>query len=368
MKIAGFDIGGANTDLAIVDFDNESHEIKNIATNFEYLPMWSNNEDLQDTLINLIERTCGADDEMDSIDGIGISMTAELVDAYETKKQGVLDIAKKTENAFNNITSKSKNTSSKSKNSDSKNIPIVYIGTKNVLSTEDLKINPLEIAAANWIATAKIASKINPNSIFIDIGSTTTDIIPIKEGKECAKGRSDYERLSTGELVYTGTLRTNLASFLDEIHFDGNDFNVASELFAITADVYNILDKITIDDYICHTCDGAGKSKEESARRISRVLCADLDILSFEDIIEISKYIHKKQVQQIAKSLEIVSKRENLDLIITTGLGKDILAKEAANLLNLKTKSMTEILTDKECVVAPAIGTAIMAEEYFTNK
>ena len=368
MKIAGFDIGGANTDLAIVDFDEETHEIKNIATDFEYLPMWSNKEDLGDALLNLIQKTLDADGGVgtssvgsvgasdggiNSLDAIGISMTAELVDAYETKKKGVLDIANKSKEIFDNKLSK--------------NIPLLFIGTNNVLSFEKLKENPSEIAAANWIATSKIAAKISINSIFIDTGSTTTDIIPVKNGKECAKGRSDYERLSTDELVYTGTLRTNLASFLDNIQFNDNQFNVASELFAITADVYNVLGKITEDDYVCHTCDGAGKSKEESARRISRVLCADLDTLSFEDIVEISKYIHKKQVQQIAKSLDKVSKEENLDLVITTGLGKDILAKEAAKSLNLKTKSMTELLTDEECVVAPAIGTAIMVEEYLNN-
>ena len=38
MKIAGFDIGGANTDLAVVDF-NESGKIKDIKTDFKYLPM-----------------------------------------------------------------------------------------------------------------------------------------------------------------------------------------------------------------------------------------------------------------------------------------------------------------------------------------
>ena len=44
------------------------------------------------------------------------------------------------------------------------------------------------------------------------------------------------------------------------------------------------LDLIKDEDYVCATCDGAGKSKEESARRISRVVCADLDILSMEDM------------------------------------------------------------------------------------
>ncbi|KZX14973.1 hydantoinase/oxoprolinase [Methanobrevibacter cuticularis] len=339
MKIAGFDIGGANTDLAIVDFDHKG-EIKNITSDFEYLPMWSNKEDLGDTLLNLIERL----DNVDSLDGIGISMTAELVDAYSTKEEGVLDIAKKVKDIFD--------------------LPIAFIGINGVLSFNELKNNPLEIAAANWIATAQIASKISSNCIFIDIGSTTTDIIPIKNGKECAKGRSDFERLGTGELVYTGTLRTDLATFVDEIPLKKNNYTVASELFAISADVFRVLGKITEEDYVCNTCDGKGKSIKESARRISRILCADLEMLSMDEIIEISKYIHEKQVKQIAIGLKKVSERENLDLIITTGLGKDILGSKAAKQLNLNIKSMNDILTDEECVVAPAIGTAILLEKY----
>ena len=79
MKVAGFDIGGANTDLAIVEYENG--EIKDIQTVFEYLPMWSQNERLGNVLYDLIEKIC----PVDEIDAVGISMTAELVDAFETK-------------------------------------------------------------------------------------------------------------------------------------------------------------------------------------------------------------------------------------------------------------------------------------------
>ena len=51
MKVAGFDIGGANTDLAVVDFEN--NEVKNIEVDFAYLPMWSNNEALPKVLTEL---------------------------------------------------------------------------------------------------------------------------------------------------------------------------------------------------------------------------------------------------------------------------------------------------------------------------
>ena len=338
MKIAGFDIGGANTDLAIIDF--EKGEIKNIEVDFEYLPMWSNNDDLSHVLIELIEKIC----PVSEIDAVGISMTAELVDAYDTKKEGVLDVVRKCEETFT--------------------CPIAYVGVDGMLSKEEIEKTPLKAAAANWIATAQIATLISDNCIFIDTGSTTTDIIPIRDAKECAIGKSDFDRSATGELVYTGTLRTNIASFLDKVELNGKEYRVASELFAQTADVYMVLDLITEKDYICDTFDGEGKSKIDCARRIARVVCADLEMLSMEDIVEMSEFIHQKQVEQIADGLRQVHETQNLDLIVTTGLGKDILDRPVAELLGLEVKSMGDILSDDECTVAPAIGTAVMMEKY----
>lgn len=338
MKIAGFDIGGANTDLAIIDFDGE--EIVNIEVDFAYLPMWSNNDDLSHVLIELIEKIC----PISEIDAVGISMTAELVDAYDTKKDGVLDVVRKCEETFD--------------------CPIAYVGLDGMLSKEEIMETPLKAAAANWIATAQIATLISNNCIFIDTGSTTTDIIPIKDGKECAIGKSDFDRSATGELVYTGTLRTNLASFLDKIELNGKEYRVASELFAQTADVYMVLDLITQEDYVCDTFDGEGKSKMDCAKRITRVVCADLEMLTMDEVVEMSKFIHQKQVEQIADGLKQVVETQNLDLIVTTGLGKDILDKKAAELLGLEVKSMGDILTDEECVVAPAVGTSVMMNKY----
>lgn len=338
MKIAGFDIGGANTDLGIIDFVDG--EIKNIEVDFAYLPMWSRNEDLCEVLIELIEKIC----PISEIDAVGISMTAELVDAYDTKKEGVLDIVDKCEKIFD--------------------CPVAYVGIDGMMDESEIRKDPLKAAAANWIATAQIATLISDNCIFIDTGSTTTDIIPIKDGRECAIGKSDFDRSATGELVYTGTLRTNLASFLDYVELNGKEYRVASELFAQTADVYTVLGLIEDKDYVCDTFDGEGKSKIDCARRIARIVCADLEMLSMDDIVEMSEFIHQKQVEQIAEGLKQVVETQNLDLIVTTGLGKDILDKKAAESLNLNVESMDSILNDDECVVAPAIGTALMMGRY----
>lgn len=340
MKIAGFDIGGANTDLAIIDFD-QGGDIENIKADFRYLPMWMKNEELGNYLLDLIG------DEITQLDAVGVSMTAELVDAYKTKKEGVLDIVKKVEDTFE--------------------IPVAYVGFSGMMNAAQVNSDPLHVAAANWIATSQIASIMSSNCILVDVGSTTTDIIPIKNGSECAMGRSDLERLGTGELVYTGTLRTNVAALVDKVPFDDGWFRVSSELFAISADVHHVLGNITTEEYSCDTPDGAGKRKKDSLRRISRVLCGDLEVLSTSDIESICDYIYNQQALKISEAILEVAERNFLDEVITTGLGMNILASKAADMAELDFTGMDEFLTPEECVVAPAVGTALMMDEYMRN-
>ena len=341
MKIAGFDIGGANTDVAIVDFD-ESGNIVEVETNFIYLPMWKKKDKLTEALKDILGSN------WDKIEAVGVSMTAELVDAYKTKKEGVLDIAQKSAATFT--------------------VPVGFIGLNGVMNISELRKDPMKVAAANWIATAPLAARIDHNCILIDTGSTTTDIIPIKNGRECAMGRSDLERLKTGELVYSGTLRTNVAALVEKVPFDGLMMRVASELFAVTADIHMVLGNITEEEYTSDTMDGAGKSVEECMRRISRVVCADLDTLKPDEITAIAEYVYSRQVKRISEALLEVSVRNNISNVVTTGLGMDIIGAKASEAAGLKYTGMDKILNKEDCVVAPAVGTALLMEQFLRNK
>lgn len=340
MKIAGFDIGGANTDVAVVDFD-ESGNINEVETDCMYLPMWMKNEELKDALKDLLGS------RGDEIDAVGVSMTAELVDDYKTKKEGVIDIAQKSADSFN--------------------VPVGFAGLDGIMEISQVIEDPMKVAAANWIATAPLAAKINPNCILIDIGSTTTDIIPIKNGKECAEGRSDLERLKTGELVYSGTLRTNVAALVEKVPLDGTMLRVASELFAVTADVQIVLENINMEEYTCDTMDGAGKSLEDCMRRISRVVCGDMEILTPDEITKIADYIYSVQVKKISEALLEVSKRNNISNVVTTGLGMEVIGARACETAGLNYMGMDKILKKEDCIVAPAVGTAILMEEFLRN-
>ena len=65
----------------------------------------------------------------------------------------------------------------------------------------------MDIASANWHACAALIAGKHTSALFVDLGSTTTDIVPIVDGKVAARGYTDAQRLAAGELIYTGLVR-----------------------------------------------------------------------------------------------------------------------------------------------------------------
>ena len=340
MKILGLDIGGANTDCTIIELKN--NEIISMKNDREYFPMWKNNTQLKECLHKLTEND-------PDIDVICVSMTAELADGYTSKKEGVLDISHQVIKVFNE--------------------KIVYFVTFDGLKTYDeLKKNPLSAAAANWIGTAEIIKYIEKDCIFMDIGSTTTDIIPIKNHKEYALGHTDLERLSTGELIYTGMLRTNLTSIVHTVPIHNKNTRVSSELFSITADVHRILGNIEEDEYTCPTPDGNKKDIISCKRRLARLVCADLDSLEDEEIIKLAEYIEKKQIDQIYSGLKEVVERTKIKTVLITSIGHGNLCEKAAKKLNLNIISLDKYMSKKATNVLTAIGAIQMYLDNLNEK
>lgn len=266
---------------------------------------------------------------------------------HTKQKEGVLDILNIVENVSN--------------------APTGYISFSGILTPNEAKKDPIKVASANWVATAELVGRIVEDCILVDIGSTTTDIIPIRNGSEAARGKYDIERLNTGELVYTGMLRTNVATIVDRVPIDDKWYRVSSELFAITADVHLILGNIDKKDYVCDTPDGRGKTKKDAMRRIAKVVCADMDILSKKDILSICKYIADRQVLQVSDAISEVVSRERLNLIVTTGLGME-LAEKACDVLGIENIRLDKFFSEEECTVMPAIGSAIMMSKHLNTK
>ena len=320
MKL-GIDIGGANTKAASAD---------GRFTYSKYLPLWKGC-DIAGTLKEISLKA-------GRIDAVGITITGELADCFASKKEGIDYIADAVKKVFPRA---------------------VFYGVDGAFH-QDTSMET-QFSAANWMASAMFLGHIHKNVMFIDIGSTTTDIIPIKDRLPVA-GLSDFDRLARGELVYAGTLRTNIAALLRHAEVRGLRVRTASELFAISGDAHLLLDYINPEDYTCDTPDGGEKDKISAARRLARVVCCDLDEISPEEAKEIAQQAHAVQVNDLKEAIGEVSKKNSLHSAVICGLG-EFLAIEALQALGIPFTTLGQAHGPAISRVFPAYALACLLSE-----
>jgi (4-(4-[2-(gamma-L-glutamylamino)ethyl]phenoxymethyl)furan-2-yl)methanamine synthase len=123
--------------------------------------------------------------------------------------------------------------------------------------------------------------------------------VPIAGGRVAATGHNDLERLLAGELVYTGVLRTNLAAIARRVPVRGGWCPVASEYFAISADVHLVLGHLEPEAYDCPTPDGRPATVAFARERIARLVCSDAEQLHADEIDAIAAFLHGEQLRQV---------------------------------------------------------------------
>jgi len=351
VNILGWDIGGVNTKAAVIK--TRKGTVRELKTAIKYFPIWKKDkEKLPAVLEKLKNQLTGSA----KLGGVGVAMTAELSDAYQTKRKGVNHILDSVAQVFPNT-------------------PVFVLDAEsNLKSIEEARQEPLKVAAANWPATGWMVSQSIKDCFIIDVGSTTTSIIPVINGKVAAAGKTDLEKLLNGELVYTGALRTNVAAIVNSIPVKGGIARVSSELFALSGDVHLILDNINEEDYSVETVDSRGTTRIEAMARLARVVCADIEMLNEEEIVEMANYIYEAQIKQIAGGLRQVHSRMKARIkvnvpVVVTGFGRDFLAGKAAQKAGFKEViDMGELLGVDAAVVSTSVGVALMVASKLEGK
>jgi probable H4MPT-linked C1 transfer pathway protein len=350
MNILGLDIGGANTKATFMKTQNAT--IKELRTSLEYFPVWKSGKEQLPMVLEKLKKSLT---NSTVLDGVGVTMTAELSDAFMTKKDGIHHVLDSVTEVFGDA-------------------PIFVLDVEvNLIQVKEARKKIFNVASANWVATGWMISQLIKNCVVIDVGSTTTSIIPVIDGKLAAEGRTDLEKLQKGELVYSGSLRTNVATIVNSIPVHGRVTRVSSELFAQSGDVHLLLGNIGEEDYTVETCDGRGKTRREAAARLARVVCADTDMLTEQEIVDMARFIYDKQVKRITKGLRQVSERikshkRNI-CVVVTGLGKKFLARKAAEKAGFKEiVDMKECLGAEKAIVSPSVGVALMVASSLEGK
>jgi (4-(4-[2-(gamma-L-glutamylamino)ethyl]phenoxymethyl)furan-2-yl)methanamine synthase len=265
VTVLAVDIGGANTKAAWFD----GATLRTVSRPFE---VWRD----RDALSTVLREVAAG-----PADAVAITMTAELSDAFRTKREGVGFVLDAAQDALGDR-------------------PLSVLTTAgDLVSVEAARARPWDVAAANWVATALAVADAHPDALLIDVGSTTADIVPIAAGRVAATGHNDLERLLAGELVYTGVLRTNLAAIAPRVPVRGGWCPVSSESFAISADIHLVLGHLEPEAYDCPTPDGRPATVTFARERIARLVCSDLEQLGEGEVDAIAAFLYGEQLRQI---------------------------------------------------------------------
>jgi probable H4MPT-linked C1 transfer pathway protein len=181
-----------------------------------------------------------------------VTMTGEMVDLFADRHEGVRRIAGRIRELLPGMECR------------------FYAGRHGWVLADGVEARAADIASANWRASAELVARHSAAALLVDIGSTTTDVIPILAGRVVARGSSDAERLVSRELVYSGVVRTPVMALAPVACVEGVEVPLMAECFATAADVHRLTGELPAGADLHRTADGGPPTPEASARRLAR--------------------------------------------------------------------------------------------------
>jgi probable H4MPT-linked C1 transfer pathway protein len=246
-----------------------------------------------------------------------------------------------------------------------------YAGARGFFDAEGAKRQPAAVASANWMASSALVAARHSTALFLDIGSTTTDVVPVSAGRISARSGDDATRLVSGELVYTGVVRTPLMALIDRAPFAGEWVPLIAEYFATTADVYRLIGTLPDGADQHPAADGGEKTPEASARRVARMIGRDAGSASLADWKQLGMWFGEVQRRRIEDACARVSSREALPQdapLVVAGVGR-FLAGDLARHAGRPCLDFATLLPCEPSVAArasdcaPAVAVAWLAQQ-----
>ena len=336
--VFGWDLGGANVKLARVD----SGRVVNVAQiSCPIISERSKFDTAVDAALPLISSPALH----------ALTMTGELSDVFNDRAEGVTYLVELMQRITAGQTLRG------------------YAGSFGFLDPDDAKNRTLEVASANWHATAALIARHYQGALLVDVGTTTTDLIPIKDGAVAARGATDAERLTESELLYTGVVRTPVMAVAHSAPFKGRVQRLAAERFATMADVWRLTGDLPNDADPYPAADQRGKSGPESAARLARMLGRDESEAELGAWVALARYFADCQLAEIEHAARGLAERDALAPsapVIGAGCGRFV-AKVLAERLGRPYLDFAEIIDaapearEMAARGAPAVAIALLA-------
>ncbi len=272
-------------------------------------PLWQGTDRLMEalqSLLTLLPSRCRH----------GLTMTGEMVDLFPSRHEGVKVILK----TFKSLIA----------NED----PRIFMGSQLIPLSILTNKNYNKIASNNWQITQHWLAQQCPDTLLVDIGSTTTDLAPIVSSQPACLGSDDHSRMRHGELLYMGVLRTPLMALAGQVPFEGEWVPLMAEHFASTADVYRILGQLPAHIDQGETADGGPKTGSASIVRLARMVGADREDAPDEAWQRLAAGIREIQLQRLTSGcMRLLSRtHQKLTTLVGAGVGRFLMPEVARRL------------------------------------
>lgn len=337
--IIGWDIGGAHLKAVMLSISGEVQHVLQVPC-----ALWRGLDELH-AAIKVVMSSFKSNLTTQNDFFHAITMTGELVDFFENREQGVLEISRVMDEKligikqfyFANINQKSQQ-------------------KKYFISFDQVAESWRKVASANWLASAELIAQQVMNGLLIDIGSTTSDFILIQNNRVACLGCTDAERMQSQELVYTGVVRTPLMAITQQVKFGNKKTAIAAEYFATAADVYRLTGDLQSLDDVTETADGKDKSALATAQRLARMVGLDEGDALYSEWVSLAHEFKALQLAHLKGVVQVHIARANTGQklqLIGAGVGR-FLAKEIAESLDLHYSEAT-------------LNTTNTSAQHFTN-
>jgi len=301
--VIGWDLGGAHLKAARLDESGRVREVVQVACR-----LWEGMHHFH-SAVDEINHALGA------APFHAVTMTGEMVDSFPSRGEGVSRLVAAITERLPGSTVR------------------FYAGGQGFLDPAGALRDPGAVASANWVATAALVAARQSPALLVDVGSTTTDIIPVMNRQVRAVGKDDADRLVTGELVYTGVVRTPVMALAQRAPFAGEWVPLMAEFFATTADLYRLLGRLPDGADQHPAADGGEKTVEASGRRLARMLGRDFDPSMLGACRRLAGWLAEAQLRRIEDACNRLWSRELLpddSPLVAAGVGRFLVRDLAA--------------------------------------
>lgn len=337
----GWDLGGAHLKAAFLEPSGAAVRVVQVAC-----PLWQGLTHLEAALDQAIAI-------LGSAPLHAVTMTGEMVDLFPDRAEGVRRILEA-------VSAKVPRAALR-----------VFAAGRGFLDPLEAAGASREVASANWMASAALTSNLLDAALLLDIGSTTTDLVPVSGGRVLARGSDDAGRLVAGELVYTGVVRTPLMTLAEAVPFAGEWVPLMAEHFATTADIYRLTGRLPEGADLLPAADGGEKTVPGSARRLARMIGRDTESAPLASWRRLAAWLERAHLRRFEDALDRLESRDVIPTdapVVAAGVGRFI-AGELARRRGRPCRDFASLLPsgsappERVTDCAPAVAVAWLAQQ-----